>query len=269
MFFMVIRLCYIMAMVNQTGTLEWARQTGGRLDRKGLLQQLAMALVSQLKTLPAQLRWRLGLSRATVTCPDIASLRVPDSTVARSAEELSNELSPYIVNHSLRTYLWAKILAGQDRIKHDEELLYIACLLHDIGLGEKFAGKIRGARCFTIESAEAAINFARDEGWADERQHALADAITLHMNVKVDLEQGHEAHLLHEGAAFDVIGSRYWEIAPETIQAVIDRHPRLGFKQAFISTLSAQAACRPGSRAHFLCSYLMFNQLIKIAPFAE
>ena len=49
---------------------------------------------------------------------------LPDSAIAREAEGLLRvSSSPSLVNHCLRSYLWAVGLAGVDGLVYDSELL--------------------------------------------------------------------------------------------------------------------------------------------------
>lgn len=67
--------------------------------------------------------------RAARTRPD----RVPDSAAAAEAEGLARaESSPMLYGHALRTYFFAALLAAQDGMRYDEELLYVGCVLHTV-----------------------------------------------------------------------------------------------------------------------------------------
>jgi len=103
--------------------------------------------------------------------------RRPDSRLARQAEDLIRSVQPlFLTNHAFRSHFFAVALADRDQIGFDTELLYVAALLHDIGLVEEFDA---GA-CFEEDGAAAATRLASLEGWPPERSHALAEAIRLH-----------------------------------------------------------------------------------------
>jgi hypothetical protein len=74
---------------------------------------------------------------------------------------------------------------------------------------------------------------------------------------------------MQAGAGFDVVGMRYCEVATPTVQAVLARHPRLGFKKSFHSTMCAQAEQHHGTRIHFLFRYVQFGARINRAPYDE
>jgi hypothetical protein len=228
------------------GSLDWARRTRGLLSRGERARLAAQAIAAQVRIVPARLRYRLGLGGelAPVAPEDLAG---PDSAICRQAEELLQDLRPSeIVGHSYRTYCWARILARRDRVNHDPEILYVAALLHDLGLGRPNGGR---PRCFTLVGAEKATQLAADAGWSAQAQLAVAEAITLHMNARVAALDGPEAHLLTAGAHLDVTGARYWELSAGAREAVLSRHPRVSSKEALARLFREEARDNPKTRA--------------------
>jgi hypothetical protein len=201
---------------------------------------------------------------------DVESLRVPDSALCISTGELLASVSkPWLVNHCLRTYLWAAIVGTKERRTFDEELLFVASLLHDLGLtnvGSKLSTTT--AECFAVEGAFAAEEFLERQGIAESRRKLVAEAISLHLNVRVPLEHGVEAHLLHEGAAMDVVGSRFDEVNEATRNLVLVKHPRLEMKSEIATSMKQQSITRPCSRAGFLCNH-GFISMIRRSPFVS
>ena len=64
---------------------------------------------------------------------------VPDSTAAALALEVAERFhSPALLNHCRRSHLWAAEYARARGIAVDAELLYVAAMLHDIGLVPAF-----------------------------------------------------------------------------------------------------------------------------------
>jgi hypothetical protein len=251
------------------GTLAWSLQTGGRLGRQDKLRLIAQAMLARIVSLPSKLRHRLGIGAKGIARVDMDRIRIPDSRAAGEALELCSAVSsPALRNHCLRTYLWGYLLSSARLLSFDEELFYIASILHDLGLTERHNGKEPRAHCFAVEGAYAARDFALACSWSETRSDALFEAISLHLNVRVDPGCGAEAHLLHEGAALDVIGARHEEIAPADAQSVLVRHPRLGFKRELHEAMKLQCRARPQSRMNFLYG-LGFGGMIKKAPFAD
>ena len=71
----------------------------------------------------------------------IAGVRLVDSRLAKAANDLARSVSPpYLYNHAVRTFLFASLAGTATGQKFDAEMLYLACILHDLGLTEKFQG---------------------------------------------------------------------------------------------------------------------------------
>jgi len=83
----------------------------------------------------------------------------------------------------------------------------------------------------------------------------------------VSLEHGPVAYLLSAGAGLDVVGLRSWQLPPGLLDAVVEAHPRAGFKQEFSAAFRTEASRVPHGRAAFLRRYGAFDAAIKSAPF--
>ncbi|KAF1839426.1 hypothetical protein BDW02DRAFT_585092 [Decorospora gaudefroyi] len=100
------------------------------------------------------------LAEKTTTQPilDTSSI-VPPTAISEAAYAYASKLlHPSVLNHSVRVYLYVKALAehkssrySSDPVQHD--LLFTACLFHDIGTTENHNGPQR----FEVEGADAAI----------------------------------------------------------------------------------------------------------------
>jgi hypothetical protein len=224
---------------SRVGTLAWAERTGGTLSRRERIGLLGDAARLQMRILPAQTRALLGRANPRGFSVDPDRLRLP------------------------------AILADRDGLEHDPELFYATCLLHDLGLSDRYRDTITGQACFAATAATVARDWSREHAWPEPRCTALADAICQHLNPEVRPEHGIEAHLMQAGAGFDVVGMRHWEVATPSVQAVLARHPRLGFKKSFGSAMCAQADQHPGTRTHFLYRYMQFGARIKRAPYDD
>ena len=248
---------------SRVGTLKWAERTGGRLNGGDRLRLLGQAVALQASVVSSRLKRKFGGQRRTAA--DLDGVRIPDSRIARDAEELCREVSPpHLLQHCHRTYLWGSLLGGQGGIRYDEELLYVASLLHDLGATSRYPGE--GLHCFGVVSAMAARDFVRAREWEEARARMVAEAISLHLNVRVGLEHGPEAHLLSAAAALDVTGLRVWELDRGTIGAVLVRHPRLDFAREMDAFAQREMQVRPDGRIHFLYRYLLFGQLMRRCP---
>jgi HD domain len=231
------------------------------------MRYLAQGAALQLSSLEMRLRRRLGVAPEALDGVELPE-RPPESRLAREAEELCRELSsPALLNHCLRVYLWGALLGARDRLRYDEEVLFVAAALHDLGLTDTYlAGST--TPCFAVQGAIAAGDWALEHGCERSRAEAVADAISLHINPRVRPSEGVEAHLLTAGAAFDVIGARYRHIARPLVSAAIERHPRLGFKREMDGR--SRVAAERGPRTRVALGYrLGFGRMIARAPFAD
>ena len=220
-----------------------------------------------LKTAPAQVRQRLGLRNPGAFAFDVDSLTIPDTGIAQEAEELCRETSsPMLVNHCLRTYAWGMILGRQRRAPPRSELFYVASMLHDLALTDRFRD-YAPMPCFGARAGIIATDWARERGWPAHRCSTLADAISLHLNTRVPPEHGPEAQLLQAGAGLDVIGLRHWELTPETVASVVERYPRHQMKRTSYDLFKAES--HPRTRAQLLNRWLMFGTLIRHSQFDE
>ncbi|HEU4647660.1 MAG TPA: hypothetical protein VFS33_01275 [Gemmatimonadales bacterium] len=69
-----------------------------------------------------------------------SGLNIPDSSLAKEATDILCEHSTdLLINRSIRTYLCAAEHGGQQRLRFDAELLYVAAAFLDLGLTMKFA----------------------------------------------------------------------------------------------------------------------------------
>lgn len=245
-------------MTASYGTTGWAAAGGGDLTTWERRAELLRALRAQLRASRERLARRLGLGPRPFLLA-LAEVPLPRSPLADAAHQRLSQGPAWNLGHSLRSYLWAALLAKRDGRSFDAELLFAACALHDLGLVEP------GPQgCFSHRGAELARVCCLSAGAPPERAGAVAEAICQHLNV-VPSALSAEAWLVRAGSGFDVIGDRFFDLAPETRQAVHQAFPRAGFAEAVTSVLLAETAAHPGTRIAFLCQALRFPALVKRA----
>jgi hypothetical protein len=170
---------------------------------------------------------------------------VPDSAFASRARELITTVAPpFLVNHSVRAYAWAVELAEHDRVEFDPEILYVAAVLHDIGLVPAY--DLGG--CFEIDGAIEAERFALEAGQPAAQARAIYDVIALHMEETLPPEPASEVVLLWDSTGTDVTGYRYADIRRALVPGVMSAYPRLEFKREFGALFADQAARKPSCR---------------------
>lgn len=251
------------------GTFAWMQATHGRLTWPERLRLLSAMLRPNVHAM-----WRTWTGQGMRRLVDPAVFELPDSAAIRRAlAEADDAVSPSVFQHSMRTYFWAAALGEVDALKFDTEFLVVASLMHDLGMGER--PQHEGCDCFAGQSAHAARASMLRFGWSVERADRLADAISLHMNGHVPCTPGEDAagadvesHLLQQGASFDVLGARWHDLDAGFRAQVLNRHPRLGFNQAFSDFLALERQRRPRSRGALMHAAGL-PLLIKLNPFDE
>ncbi|WP_203338048.1 hypothetical protein [Nocardioides limicola] len=225
------------------------RDTRGRLTGAERRRFIAAFVLAQLKDMPAISLARLGRTARETGSLDDLDLVAPDSKLARDAEQQALETQPrWITDHCYRGYFYAMAIARLKRLDPDPELMFIAAMFHDAGL----CGEIASDHCFTLDGVDAAYAAAPD---LDSDSRALVgNAITLHLNPQVPLEQGVEAHLFHEGIISDLTGFRWRLISASTRQLIQDRYPRGEFGVRSGAAFSEHALRFAGrNRAVMMC----------------
>jgi hypothetical protein len=165
----------------------------------------------------------------------------------------------------VRTWLFASLFAQRRGVAYDEELLYLACILHDLGLTERHTEQEPTAQCFAVEGARAAHRLLRRGGVADERARAVGEAISLHLNITVPKRLGVEAQLLNNGAMLETIGRRAGQLPQAKLQEVVELWPRSEISDLFMAS-AAQTPTRPHARAAFMQGLPKVTELVLNNP---
>lgn len=179
----------------------------------------------------------------------VARVRLVDSEIAKRATELSRTLSPpYLFNHAVRTFLFGSLVGRASGRKFDEEILYLACILHDLGLTDRFEGNLP----FEIQGAEAAKHFLEEHAYAREKIGIVWDGIAMHASPIGQFKQA-EVALVGEGAGADAIEPDFSEIQKSDVAEIVKQFPRLKFKDAFVKTCAGVARRHPkGASSSFM-----------------
>ena len=133
---------------------------------------------------------------------------LPDSDIACAAKQFVFDVSPaFVANHSLRSYLFARELAAAKGLKHDvdydDELVFLSCILHDLGVTESANGDQR----FEVDGADAAARFLRDHGVQEARVTTVWQAIALHTSIGLAHKFGAEQAIAQMGIGADIAGT--------------------------------------------------------------
>lgn len=174
-------------------------------------------------------------------------LVMPDTAASSAALEVASAyLSPALLSHSRRVYLWASAYGRQQGIRYDGELLFVAAMFHDISLVPEFDSHTVS---FEEAGGHVARVFAAGAGWPSERRERLGEVIVRHMWPDVDVADDPEGHLLSRAAALDIVGKNIDDFSPAFRAEVLQQHPRLGLTDEFLACFQAQAERKTGSSA--------------------
>jgi hypothetical protein len=196
----------------------------------------------------------------------IPPIDIPRDAVSAAAASLNLSASPdYLANHSFRSFAWGAWFGRRDAIEFEVDTLWVASVLHDIGLTEV----ARAGACFEVDGAEAAAAFLRQHDAPAATIEVVKRAIVLHMQPAVSPDEGAIAFLLDAGVSCDVSGRRYEELDPAFREAVLERFPRLDFKRKFTALIAAEADRKPDCMAATYMTEYGLPQRIVAAPFAD
>lgn len=172
---------------------------------------------------------------------------LPDTPVCHAAREVAARyLTPALMNHSIRSYLFAAAHGQANGIAFDAELLYVAAILHDMGLTPEF-----DSHSVPFEEAGGHLAWAvtAGAGWPQERRARAAEVIVRHMRDEVPVDRDPEGHLLELSTAMDITGRGVDDLPPDVRDEVLRRHPRLELPKEFADCMTEQGTRKPSSAA--------------------
>lgn len=177
----------------------------------------------------------------------LTDVSLPDSPVCLNAIDVAKTYhSPALLNHSFRAYVWAAAYGTAHDVAFDAELLFVAALLHDVGLVAEFDSHTVP---FEVAGGHVAWVFAAGAGWPRPRRERLSEVIVRHMWREVDQDEDPEGFLLARSTGVDITG-RHLDDFPDAFQAeVMDRYPRLTLAEEFVRCFQDQAKRKPDSSA--------------------
>lgn len=163
-------------------------------------------------------------------------------TALRALEWVERTEQRSIANHSVRTYLHARVVAASDGLVagHDVDLdlLFLACVLHDIGTTDEADGELR----FEVDGADAAARFLAAEGLSAADTDLIWEAIALHTSPQIAERRGPITRLTRLGVRADF----GLETATEAERRAIEEaYPRLDVEKHLGDAVLQQALRTP------------------------
>ena len=178
---------------------------------------------------------------------DILGLPAGPLAEASLALVRTSESRP-IVDHSIRSFLFARLVAEEEGAlsdaAYDEDLLFAATVMHDLGLGVHAQGQGR----FEVEGADLAAGVLREHGVAEADVDRVWEAIALHSSIGIADRRGLLTYLTHKGVFIDV-GRVADAVADRLRQEVFTAYPRPTGDRSIVDAIVAHAirseACAP------------------------
>jgi hypothetical protein len=170
-----------------------------------------------------------------VTTRVLGGITVVDTPlVARAMEYARINSEPFLYNHAVRSWLFAVRLGQLQGLPFDDEVVAVGTLLHDLGLTDCCTGPRR----FEIEGADAARDFALQNGLDASRTRLIWDSVALNSTPSIGLYKEAEVALCTAGIGVE-FGFQYDRIPSDEMESILTAFPRLEMKQQF-----ADSVCR-------------------------
>ncbi|MFE3654344.1 HD domain-containing protein [Streptomyces sp. NPDC059152] len=157
--------------------------------------------------------------------------------------------TPSVFNHSIRSYLFARLVAGRLGLApgHDyqDDLLFAACAMHDLGVASDGPHSQR----FEVEGADRAASFLTDRGVSAADADQVWQAIALHTSPGIAERRGTLCVLVRKGVALDFANpleaNHVDAVTDEQADALHAAYPRLDMSRSLTDAIVAQAAKDP------------------------
>ncbi|MGH8827382.1 MAG: HD domain-containing protein, partial [Jiangellaceae bacterium] len=101
---------------------------------------------------------------------------LPASAPSRAADAVCRRFADAaLTNHSVRSYLWAARYAADNGLRYDADVLYVAAMVHDLGLTATFDAY---RTPFEMVGGELGWVLGVGAGWSSERAQRVTDIAT-------------------------------------------------------------------------------------------
>ncbi|MER6082346.1 HD domain-containing protein [Streptomyces sp. NPDC001833] len=153
---------------------------------------------------------------------------------------MQQTVNPSVVDHCIRSFLWARLYAEHigalDDGAYDENLLFAACIGHDLSTGTLGKGTSR----FEVEGADLVAEILTRNNLAAADVDQVWEAIALHTSDQIAERRGLIARLTYEGIYIDF--GKNAGLVTEWATRVHDAFPRLKMVRSLTDVIVAHAA---------------------------
>jgi hypothetical protein len=177
---------------------------------------------------------------------DPVEWNLPDSEICSTALRLTADVSPpFLTNHCVRSYLFGRELAAakglRSDIDYDDELFFLACILHDLGITDYALGDQR----FEVDGADAAARFLRERSVPEDRVTTVWQSIALHTSVGLAERFGPVQSVCFVGISLDIDGRAKDLLSPGFADRVHTAWPRHDLGYAISSAIAEGTRANP------------------------
>jgi hypothetical protein len=178
---------------------------------------------------------------------DLKDIGIPRTPACQAALDAATHFySPSLLHHCIRSYIWAATYAADHDLGHDAELLYVAALLHDLGLVPEFDSH---TVAFEDVGGQLAWLFTAGAGWPTARRERAAQVVVRHMWDAVDPAADPEGFLLEMATGVDISGRHARDFPAALRSEVLARYPRLNLAAEFTACFAEQGRRKPDTSA--------------------
>lgn len=132
---------------------------------------------------------------------------------------------PSVLNHCIRGFYWARLFAAHKGVLndagYDEELLFAAHVMHDLGTGPDAPGRLR----FEMEGADLAATVLTGLGTPARDVDRVWEAIALHTTPQIPERMGLLTYLTYEGVWIDF--GKHFDLVAKEQRQIHAAYPRL------------------------------------------
>jgi hypothetical protein len=179
---------------------------------------------------------------------------LPTTELARHAYQYASITNNRtIFDHCVRSYLYGQQLAELDGldpdVDFDNELLFLSCVLHDLGLSD--AGNT--SERFEVSGADLAVTFLREHDVDEEKTSVVWDAIALHTADGIATRKQPEIAYAQRGIFTDVLGAERARLDEDLVERIESLLPRSDLGYVITDQIARQVHQNPakGSPATF------------------
>lgn len=185
-----------------------------------------------------------------------------DTRIARGAYTIAaSTLHPSILNHSIRVFKYAYEIAKHTNSNyftdpHQRDLLFTACILHDIGTTQQCNGPQR----FEVEGADAAVKHLLSNNVSEADAHCVWIAIACHTSPGIAERISELANLVRVAVVTDFQrGTSKLDMLKSVRKELEAQHERADIEKVLGDAVVEQVKADPGKAPKVSWPHAMYT----------